>query len=144
MQKLKSANTYLMMMRLVLKSKTLLFFMRIIKSKIKGNNSKKVDSNIDPEATNDSDPSDNLICLLGATSVTTAKKSTPKHLSKRKSYSIKKGVSSSILEGNGSFRSSPLPPLSSLITTNSLSSGASSSSESFNRHSNSKLLLPQL
>ena len=106
-----------------------------------GNNSKKVDANIDPEATNDSDPSDNLICLLGATSVTTAKKSTPKHLSKRKSYSIKKGVSSSILDGNGSFRSSPPPPLSSLITTNSLSSGASSSSDSESGKDFSKQIL---
>ena len=95
-----------------------------------GNNAKKADANINPETANSIDPSDNLICVLGATSVTTAAKPAPKYFNKRKNCSIKNGISSIVLDGNGRYSSSPPPQLSSLLTANSLSSGASSSSDS--------------
>ena len=98
------------------------------------NGPKKVDANSREEVSQSHDNSANLICFLGATSnpsPSVAVKSTLKHTHKTKSGNNNKGVSSNILNANGLYGSGPLPPLSSLTTTtDSLSSGRSSSSDS--------------
>ena len=104
------------------------------------NNAKKVDTTINEEnnvvSNNAHESSAHLISILGspssiATSSITENSITKHFCNKSKiSGSNNKALSLKIVNGNGIYGSSPPPPLSSLTTADSLSSGRSSSSDS--------------
>ena len=103
------------------------------------NNAKKVDTTINEEnvaSSNAHETSAHLISILGTpSSIATPSipdKSIAKHFCNKSKISgnNNKALSLKIVNGNGIYGSSPPPPLSSLTTADSLSSGRSSSSDS--------------
>ena len=100
------------------------------------NNAKKVDSTINEEnvvSNTAHESSAHLISILGSPSSVATTSIPEKSISKHfcsKSKNNNKALSLKIVTGNGIYGSSPPPPLSSLTTADSLSSGRSSSSDS--------------
>ena len=103
------------------------------------NNAKKVDTTINEEnvvSNNAHESSAHLISILGSPSnvatTSIAENSITKHFCNKSKISgnNNKALSLKIVTGNGIYGSSPPPPLSSLTTADSLSSGRSSSSDS--------------